>query len=196
MGMSDAVKQRLFEPFFTTKEPGKGTGLGLATSYGIVRDHGGFIGVDSRLGRGTIAEVFLPIVKSTAAIEASPPQTLGAVPRRSTILVADDEPAVRRVTEMLLGERGHHVALAADGQAAVAALDAGLEPDLILLDRSMPGWPIKLTLVEIRKRNASVPVVFFTGQDVPPEERAQVQDVLYKPLAMDELVRAVEKWLR
>src|SRR5262249_42157422 len=152
-----------------------------------------FIAIDSRLGRGTIAEVFLPIVKSPAAIEASAPQMLGAAPRPSTILVADDEPAVRRVAEMLLGERGHHVALAGDGQAAVAALDAGLKPDLILLDRSMPGWPIKLTLAEIRKRNASVPVLFFTGQDVTREERAQVQDVLYKPLAMDELVRSVEK---
>jgi PAS domain S-box-containing protein len=194
-GMTEVVKQRLFEPFFTTKEPGKGTGLGLATSYGIVRDHGGFIAVDSQVGRGTTAEVFLPVVADAAPAEDAQSPALAAAPRCSTILVIDDEPAVRRVADLLLTERGHQVALAADGQAAVAKLDAGLRPDLILLDRSMPGWPVKLTLAEIRKRSADVPVVFFTGQDVTPEERAAVQDVLYKPLSMEELVTAVEKWL-
>jgi two-component system, cell cycle sensor histidine kinase and response regulator CckA len=194
-GMSDGVKQRLFEPFFTTKEPGKGTGLGLATSYGIVRDHGGFIAVDSQVGRGTTAEVFLPVASDIAIGGDASLPALAAAPRRSTILIIDDEPAVRRVCDLLLGERGHDVALAADGQAAVAQLDAGLQPDLILLDRSMPGWPVKLTLAEIRKRRADVPVVFFTGQDVTLEERAAVQDVLYKPLSMEDLVRSVEKWL-
>src|SRR6185369_14070785 len=165
------------------------------TSYAIVRDHGGFIAMDSQLGRGTSAEVFLPVAADDAAEAHAPLPALAAAPRRSTILVIDDEPAVRRVADLLLGERGHEVALAADGQAAVAKLDAGLQPDLILLDRSMPGWPVKLTLAEIRKRRADVPVVFFTGQDVTPEERAAVQDVLYKPLSMEELVRSVEKWL-
>jgi CheY-like chemotaxis protein len=194
-GMSDVVKQRLFEPFFTTKEPGRGTGLGLATSYGIVREQGGFIAFDSQAGSGTIAEVFLPVAPAAQPAETVRAQPLSAAPRRSTILVVDDEPAVRRLADLLLRERGHDIALAADGQAAIAALDAGLEPDLILLDRSMPGWPVKLTLAEIRKRRPHVPVVFFTGQDVTLDERAQVQDVLYKPLSMEELVRSVEKWL-
>lgn len=70
-----------------------------------------------------------------------------------------------------------------------------IEPDLILLDRSMPGLPVKRTLAEIRKRHVHVPIIFFTGQDVPPEERAAVQDVLYKPLAVEELIRSVERWL-
>jgi two-component system cell cycle sensor histidine kinase/response regulator CckA len=194
-GMSDGVKQRLFEPFFTTKEPGKGTGLGLATSYAIVRDHAGFIAVDSQIGRGTTAELYLPAALGMTAAQSSQPPALDAAPRRSTILVVDDEPAVRRVADLLLGERGHDVVLAGDGEAAVAKLDAGLEPDLILLDRSMPGWPVKLTLAEIRKRHPNVPVVFFTGLDVTPEERAEVQDVLYKPLSMEDLVESVERWL-
>ena len=85
--------------------------------------------------------------------------------------------------------------LAADGQTGVALLDTGLRPDVIILDRSMPGWAAKVTLAELRKRVQHVPILFFTGQEVTNEERAQVQDVLYKPLAPRELVRRVEQWL-
>ena len=196
-GMSDLVKQRLFEPFFTTKEAGKGTGLGLATSYGIARDHGGFIAFDSQLGRGTTAELFLPVACGTedAPVSSERAPALAADPRASTILIVDDEPALRRMVALVLHGRGHEVVLAADGQTAIAQLESGIKPDLILLDRSMPGLPVKRTLAEIRKRNADVPIIFFTGQDVPPEERAAVQDVLYKPLSIEELIRSVEKWL-
>jgi PAS domain S-box-containing protein len=194
VGMTDAVKQRLFEPFFTTKRYGQGTGLGLATSYGIVRDHGGFITLESQPDLGTMATILLmPAPEASAQVVDEPP----CVPevRPGTILVVDDEPAVRRVVELLLAERGHDVQVASDGESAVAALDAGLVPDLILLDRSMPGWPTKLTLGEIRKRVGRTPIVFFTGQDVNADECLEVQDVLYKPLATDELVRQVERWL-
>jgi CheY-like chemotaxis protein len=99
------------------------------------------------------------------------------------------------VVERLLAVRGHRVDAVADGPTAAAALDAGLRPDLILLDRSIPGWPIRRTLDELRRRAGRAPIVFFTGQDVPSEERALVQDVLAKPLSNDEFVRAVERWL-
>jgi PAS domain S-box-containing protein len=194
VGMAEAVKQRLFEPFFTTKPAGKGTGLGLATSYGIVRDHGGFITFESQAGAGSTAAVFLPLTReATAHAHASAARALRARP--GTILVVDDEPAVRRVVELLLGARGHTIHAAADGQSAIAALDRGLQPDVILLDRSMPGWPVRMTLEQIRRRAPRVPIVFFTGQDVPSEERALVQDVLLKPLATDALVQSVERWL-
>jgi two-component system cell cycle sensor histidine kinase/response regulator CckA len=194
IGMSAAVRRRAFEPFFTTKEPGKGNGLGLATSYGIVRDQGGTIALESIEGSGTIAEVLLPAATQPSADPAfEAPRVVKN--RRGTILVVDDEPAVRRVIELLLLERGHQVALAGDGASAVAQIDAGLRPDLILLDRSMPGWPVKLTLSEIRKRAADTPLLFFTGEEVTAEQRDLVQDVLYKPLSMDELVRAIERWV-
>ncbi len=195
-GMSEAVQQRLFEPFFSTKGPGKGTGLGLATSYGIVRDHGGFILLESRPGAGTLARVFLPAALSPAPESAHPAvEQPAASASRGAVLVVDDEPAVGRVLELLLREWGHEVRVATDGRGAVAALDAGWLPDLILLDRSMPGWPVQRTLDEIRKRAPSVPVLFLTGQDVSSEERGQVQDVLYKPLSTDELKRSVDLWL-
>ena len=195
-GMSETAKQRLFEPFFTTKGPGRGTGLGLATSYGIVRDHGGFMMLESQLGAGSTLAVFLPCVEVTAAtVEAPAAVAPVRIVRSGTILVVDDEPGVRRVVKLLLAAHGHHVHEAADGLAAVAALDAGLRPDLILLDRSIPGWPARVTLDELRKRAAHTPIVFFTGQAVPRDERALVQDVLHKPLSNDELVGAVEQWL-
>jgi PAS domain S-box-containing protein len=193
-GMSDAVMQRVFEPFFTTKKPGKGTGLGLATSYAVVRDLGGFIVLESQPAKGTTVSVFLPpsaapnASQRTSAPEPSPVQP-------GTILVIDDEPAVRRVIELILRDRGHRVHAAGDGQAAVAQLDLGLCPDLILLDRSMPGWPVKHTLLELRKRAPRVPILCFTGQEVTSDERSQVEEVLNKPLAHGELVNAVERWL-
>jgi two-component system cell cycle sensor histidine kinase/response regulator CckA len=194
VGMSDAVKQRLFEPFFTTKKPGKGTGLGLATSYGIVRDLGGFISVESQPLEGTSVSVFLPPAAARSLSAPAASSEARSAPC-STILVIDDEPAVRRVVELILRQSGHHVHLAPDGQAGVAQLDAGLRPDLIVLDRSMPGWAAKVTLAELRKRAEHVPILFFTGQEVTSEERAQVQDVLYKPLSPKELMRSVERWL-
>jgi PAS domain S-box-containing protein len=194
VGMSDAIKQRLFEPFFTTKELGKGSGLGLATSYGIVRDHGGFIAIDSEAGRGTSVEVLLLPSEQVRAIEpiVAPPQ-VEACPK--CILVVDDEPAICRIVALMLRESGYSVHSASDGESAVALLDGGLGPDLILLDRSMPGWPVSVTLDKIRERHAAVPIIFFTGQDVPAQERALVQGVLYKPLATERLLREVESWL-
>ncbi|MFI5308769.1 MAG: PAS domain S-box protein [Polyangiales bacterium] len=196
IGMSEAVQQRLFEPFFSTKGPGKGSGLGLATSYGIVREHGGFILLESRPGVSTSAGVFLPRV-ATAPVSAghAVPQTTPSARGRGAILVVDDEAAVGRVLELLLSDWGHDVRVAANGPEAVATLDTGWCPDLILLDRSMPGWTAQRTLDEIRKRAPRVPVLFLTGQDVTPEERARVQDVIYKPLTTEELEQAVDSWL-
>jgi CheY-like chemotaxis protein len=149
----------------------------------------------SQPGVGTSAEVLLPVAdrKRSDAPAETPP---AAASHPGTILVVDDEPAVRRVIELVLLERGHRVLLAADGESAVATLASGARPDLILLDRSMPGWSAGTTLHAIREIAAQTPLLFFTGQDVTPEERALVQDVLYKPLAMDELVQAIERWMR
>lgn len=195
VGMDDEVKRRLFEPFFTTKESGRGTGLGLATSYAIARDHGGFITFESKRGVGTRISIFLPQSEGADGHSRVAPAKDGTAGRRGKILVIDDEPAMHRVARVVLGERGHDVYVAEDGERAVAALDGGLVPDLVLLDRSLPGWPVKLTLGEIRKRVGATPVLFFTGQDVTKEDREDVQDVLYKPLSMEELVRSVEEWL-
>jgi PAS domain S-box-containing protein len=197
VGMTEAVKQRAFDPFFTTKPPGQGTGLGLATSYGIARDHGGCVILESEAGVGTRVSVLLPAASGAvpgAPVAAWPPPQVSA-PRRGTILVIDDDPALRRTVEVLLRAQGHQVRVAEDGAAAVAALDAGLRPDLILLDRSMPSWPLSDTLEAVRRRLPAVPVLLFTGQDVPADERTRVQEVLHKPVSVAALEGSVQRWL-
>ena len=194
IGMSDAVKQRVFEPFFTTKAPGKGTGLGLATSYGNVRELGGFITFESQPQQGATVAVYLPLAPAAPLAARPDDAVLRGVPD-ATILVVDDEAAVRRVVELLLSECGHRVHTAVDGPDAVAKLKGGLAPDLILLDRSMPGWSPKQTLEEIRACDRSVPIILFTGQQVTGDERARVQDVLFKPVSNAEFMRTIDHWL-
>jgi two-component system cell cycle sensor histidine kinase/response regulator CckA len=194
VGMSEEVKQRVFEPFFTTKAPGKGTGLGLATSYRNVRDLGGFIAVESRPHEGTSVTVYLPL-SAAAPLVVPPAASEKCAEPAATILVIDDEAAVRRVVGLLLRDCGHRVHTAFDGRDAVAKLDAGLCPDLILLDRSLPGWAPKQTLDELRLRNRQVPIILFTGQQVTTEERGRVQEVLYKPVSNADFMRAIDRWL-
>jgi hypothetical protein len=195
MGMSEAVKQRIFEPFFTTKAPGKGTGLGLATSYAIARDHGGFITLESEYGAGTTFSVFLPLATAEDRVSRSAPPVSARAARPGRILLVEDEAAIRRVVRTVLGARGHEVHAVPDGEAAVAALEAGFLPNLVLLDRSVPGWSMTTTLQEIGMRAGSAPVLLFTGQAVTDDERRLVRDVLTKPLSTEELVVSVERWL-
>jgi two-component system cell cycle sensor histidine kinase/response regulator CckA len=192
IGMSRQVKERLFEPFFTTKEPGRGTGLGLATSYGIVRDHGGFIMFDSTEGVGTIAQVYLPVEVQPPLPQAATEALIGSE-KHGAVLIVDDEAAVRGVVEEVLRLCGHDTQSAADPASVERYFASGALPDVILLDRSMPGFPVRTALALLRKHAPRAPILFFTGQDVPADERDLVDGILYKPLSLDELVDAVEK---
>ncbi|CAN0579309.1 unnamed protein product, partial [Laminaria digitata] len=137
-GISPNDLNRIFEPFFTTKGAGKGTGLGLATCYGLIKQAGGFIWVDSAPGVGTRFEVVLPRVRATpkgaVAAEASG-QTVGS----ETILVAEDDRPVRRLTERILRRLGYRVLSAANGAEALhVAQDYGEGIDLLITDVLMP----------------------------------------------------------
>jgi CheY-like chemotaxis protein len=137
-GMSEEVKARVFEPFFTTKERDKGTGLGLATSYGIVKQAGGHIGVYSELGIGTTMKVYLPLSRDAAA---SARQRM-ATPSRGveTILLVEDEPAVRRVTTAMLEAQGYRVVSAGSGVEALRVIENGCDKvDLLLTDVVLAG---------------------------------------------------------
>lgn len=139
-GMSAEVTQRAFEPFFTTKPQGKGTGLGLATVYGIVTQAGGTIGVDSQEGEGTVFQVYLPAAGAPLAAAPSPLPVQAASDggRGETILVVDDEPAVLAVTARILRGDGYHVFEAATSGEALSLLSSD-EFELLLTDSVMPG---------------------------------------------------------
>ena len=137
-GMEEGTLARIFEPFFTTKEIGKGTGLGLATVYGIVQQHHGWIQVESQVGKGTIFKVFLPVC--TAAVAVAGRQRNGQVPGGDeTILVVEDEPALRELVQEILERKGYRVLEASTGVQALKIWDQRKNDiDLILTDMMMP----------------------------------------------------------
>jgi two-component system cell cycle sensor histidine kinase/response regulator CckA len=139
-GMSPEVKARIFEPFFTTKPKGRGTGLGLATTYGAVKQSGGHIVVDSGPGRGTTFRVFLPRAPEPARADAAPAGP-PPIPRGSeTVLVVEDDEDVRTLASRILEALGYDVVQAASGEDALAIAQARRDPiDLLLTDVVMPG---------------------------------------------------------
>jgi two-component system cell cycle sensor histidine kinase/response regulator CckA len=138
-GMSDEVKTHLFEPFFTTKSPGKGTGLGLATCFGIVKQNNGHIHVQSELGRGTIFTIYLPLVNSAVEPRPARNKLADAVGGSETLLVVEDERAVRELAVLTLREKGYTVFEAANGEAGLqAARQQNGRIDLVLTDVVMP----------------------------------------------------------
>ena len=141
-GMTPVQQAKMFEPFFTTKEQGKGTGLGLAMCYGIVKQHGGWIACRSNVGLGTCFRIFLPRATKAAVvseIDRSIDVTPIADPSQITILLADDEPSVRMVAESLLRRKGFNVHCADNGLEAVRiSRDLGDKLDLAILDLTMP----------------------------------------------------------
>jgi hypothetical protein len=140
-GLSSEAKAHLFEPFFTTKEVGKGTGLGLATVYGIVRQSGGFIAVDSEPDRGTRFRIYLPRAEAPVAEAPRAPLALVSTTNGAgTVLVVEDEAGVRHLARDVLRRSGYRVLEAADGAEALRLVAAQQGPiDLLLTDVVMPG---------------------------------------------------------
>jgi PAS domain S-box-containing protein len=141
LGMSEEVRDHIFEPFFTTKEVGQGTGLGLATVYGIVHQHDGFIGVSSELGRGTAFSIYLPVLATPSQASPTLSPNLFAPPPggTETLLLAEDEEHVRGVAVRILERAGYHLLVAADGQEELELFRANADRiHLALLDVVMP----------------------------------------------------------
>ena len=199
-GMTAEVKARIFEPFFTTKGPGKGTGLGLATVYGIVRQSGGHIAVESEPGRGTEFRVYLPVARGDEASE--PPPVVTPMPRRGreTVLVAEDESAVRALARRTLESSGYTVLEAADGEAAigVAAAYRGTI-DLLVTDVVMPRLGGRQLAEALTSRRPGLRVLFMSGYTDDGALLDGVRDAavafLPKPFAPVALVRKVREVL-
>jgi PAS domain S-box-containing protein len=199
-GMSAEVLARAFEPFFTTKARGKGTGLGLATAYGIVQQALGTITIESAVGRGTTVRVRLPaqvgVQPEPARISTSPVPE--AAPRKATVLVAEDETAVRMSVIRILSDRGYR-ALQASGPTAaieVATLWSG-SIDVLLTDIVMPDMSGDELARELRKARPNLRVVYMTGYsgDLDPATLRIDGPVVQKPFTRESLLAALEEVL-
>jgi len=162
VGMDGNTKQRIFEPFFTTKEKGKGTGLGLSMVYGVVKNHGGFVNVYSETGEGSTFKVYLPLSGKPEITESVVETEMAS--GHETVLVIDDEEAIRQVTSDILGSYGYRVRLACDGEEGVAAYRRqARQIDLVILDMVMPRQGGRETFLQLQEINPKVRVLFSTG---------------------------------
>jgi PAS domain S-box-containing protein len=197
VGIDPSLLVRVFDPFFTTKLEGRGTGLGLATVYGIVKQHGGHVAVDSTLGRGTEFRVYLP-VRSGLAAEPAPPETSDPLAGRGeTLLLVEDEQAAREVGRRGLERVGYRVLTAADGQEALDLVVAsGGQLDLVISDVVMPRMSGSKLRAELNRRYPNIPVILMSGHtgELAPEAELGGQ-FLFKPYTLARLTNTVRSAL-
>jgi PAS domain S-box-containing protein len=193
-GMDERTRERIFEPFFTTKEVGRGTGLGLAMVYGIVKQHGGSIQVYSEEGRGTTFKIYLPVASPLAETEpVEPPPVEGGT---ETILLAEDDITVRRLTSSILEQSGYTVIQAENGEDAVNKFMANREKvRLLILDVIMPKKNGKEVYEKIRIFKPDIKALFFSGYTADIIHQKGLLDrgldLLLKPVPMNDLLRRV-----
>jgi two-component system, cell cycle sensor histidine kinase and response regulator CckA len=195
-GMPPEVAAQVFEPFFTTKPPGEGTGLGLATVYGIVDQAGGHIEVDSAEGRGTRVIVYLPLSANDEPVEGEGREPALPAGRGQAILVVEDEEAVRRMTCRTLEQNGYRAIGASGAKEALRAFAAEDGIDLVLTDVVMPDLSGKELVAALRERGSDVRAIYMSGYagDVVARHGGLEDDVplLQKPFAADELLRTIQ----
>ncbi|HSJ26487.1 MAG TPA: PAS domain S-box protein [Longimicrobiales bacterium] len=200
-GMDELTVQHIFEPFFTTKPEGQGTGLGLATVHGIVTQSGGRVEVDSAPGRGSTFHVLLPATQPTEPMVTAPPATTHETPTGGgSILVVEDEEAVRSIARRSLVRHGYQVYEASNGREALAMLDDGAAGvDLIISDLVMPVMGGGELARRLRGRESAPPMLFMSGyaekDAVPGNELDAGALLLEKPFTMQQLLRAVSRAL-
>jgi signal transduction histidine kinase len=196
-GMAPEVLARVFEPFFTTKEVGKGSGLGLSQVFGLAKQSGGGVRIESAPGKGASVEVYLP--RSAQAPEPAPapgPDVPAAAPADRKVLVVDDDHAVREVTAAMLVDLGYEVMEAGSGGAALDLLARHTDIDLLLLDFAMPGMNGAEVAREARLRRPQLPILFITGYaDTAALPQAPAYGILRKPFRSDELAARLKTML-
>jgi CheY-like chemotaxis protein len=199
-GIPPEVLSHVFEPFFTTKGPGEGVGLGLAQVYGIVKQHEGYIGVETEAGKGTTFRVYLPAhggeaVKGAEAEEDStPPQGQG-----ETILLVEDSERIREAGREVLESLGYRVLTAANGREALEVHEAEGRVDLVITDLVMPEMGGRRLVRDLRKETPDLKALAITGhiveEDLRKLRKEGFLDIIYKPLDVHKLATAVRQAL-
>lgn len=200
LGMDEHVKAHVFEPFFTTKTQERGTGLGLPTVYGIVRQNGGYIGLESQVGQGTTFTIYLPRCEAgtagapgEAAAQPVPPAAAGGT---ETILVVEDETAVLELAQQILEEQGYQVLVAGNGlEALQVGQEQGRTIDLLLTDVIMPGMNGRELAEQLQPHQPGMKVLYMSGYSddalAPHNLPGRGLCFLAKPFSIDSLVRKV-----
>jgi CheY-like chemotaxis protein len=196
--MDEATRQRIFDPFFTTKEKGRGTGLGLASAYGIIMNHGGLISVESQPGQGTTFEIYLPL--SGKALASEETVASGLLKGEETILLVDDETMILDVGQAMLTKLGYRVRAANGGPEAIAMIEQmGDDLDLAILDLIMPGMDGGKVFDAIQQLRPQLPVLLSSGYAINGQAetimRRGCQGFIQKPFNITTLSEHVRKTL-
>jgi PAS domain S-box-containing protein len=197
-GMNEETRQRIFDPFFSTKDKGKGTGLGLASAYGIIKNHGGIIIANSKLDYGTTFNIYLP-ASEIEMVKQAPIQeeiTGGS----ESILLIDDEKMIRDVSKAMLEKLGYTVTVAGSGMEAIEIIEkSGSSFDLIILDMIMPGMDGGVTFDKIREVQPAIPIILSSGYTIDGQA-AEIMDrgcngFIQKPFTMSNLSQKIMQTL-
>ena len=194
VGMDAATQEKIFDPFFTTKGTGRGTGLGLASAYGIIKNHGGMISVFSKPGEGSTFNIFLPASEKEAVIEKELPTDIST--GEDTILLVDDEELVLEVNKELLKKIGYKVLIAKNGKAAIDLYEANKEEiDMVILDMIMPEMSGSATFDQLIRINPDIKVLLSSGYSVNGQATEILErgcsGFIQKPFSLGELSKKI-----
>jgi CheY-like chemotaxis protein len=196
VGMFPDVQARIFEPFFTTKERGRGTGLGLSTVYGIVQQHRGHVVVESEPGRGTVFTVYLPRVAEPARVVEAPPPVVEPSGATGTILLVEDDSALRIVVREMLSAHGYAVLEARDGDEALSLIGAhGARIGLLLTDVVMPKVGGPEVAGALRRQQPDARVLYMSGYPERTGSPGEITPLLPKPFSPQDLLRRIREVL-
>ncbi len=196
-GMNEATREKIFDPFFTTKDTGKGTGLGLATVYGIVKQHNGYITVYSEPGKGTAFHIYIPaaMMKVETVVDTAV-RTEGG---KETVLIAEDDEGVRQIMREAIEDHGYMTIEAVDGQDAIEKFELHHDIDLIILDSVMPRKNGREAFEKIRAINPRIKVLFISGytRDIVLDKGIKDRefDFIPKPLMLDRFLQKIREIL-
>ena len=193
-GMDEETLRQAIEPFFSTKGVGKGTGLGLSMVHGLAVQSGGVFRLESTVGQGTHAHLWLPVADG-AVRAAARPETPAGASRPATVLLVDDDPLIAMSAVEMLKDLGHTVVEANSAEEALKVMADGLAPDLLITDHAMPGMTGSELALHVRALEPSLPILLATGYADLPEGRSIVLPRLAKPYTQDQLAAEIRKLL-